>query len=125
MSISKQGGKEWSTVAPKFTNLVCSWRHKTQWNSREGTANSNRDVYWAEVTQQLMLYRQYSQLVTNHCCRLVCSLLKTPFVTRDVHLSENLFMNPFVRDERLSWTAVPQCIIWRVPSRCASDSCKQ
>jgi hypothetical protein len=39
-------------------------------------------VYWAKVTQQLTLSRWYSQLVVNHCCRLACSLLETPFVTR-------------------------------------------
>jgi hypothetical protein len=37
----------------------------------------------AKVTQQLALSRRYSQLVANRCCRLACSLLETPFVTRD------------------------------------------
>jgi hypothetical protein len=31
-----------------------------------------------------------------------CSLLETPFVTREVFCSENLFVNRFVRDERRS-----------------------
>jgi hypothetical protein len=38
----------------------------------------------------------------NRCCRLACSLLETPFVTRDVFCSENLFVNRFVRNERRS-----------------------
>jgi hypothetical protein len=38
-------------------------------------------VYWAKVKQQLTLFRRYSQLVANRCCRLACSLLETPFVT--------------------------------------------
>jgi hypothetical protein len=37
-------------------------KHKTQWNLREGTANTSRDVYWAKVNQQLTLPRRYSQL---------------------------------------------------------------
>jgi hypothetical protein len=41
------------------------------------------------------------------CCRLACWLLETPFVTRDIFLSEDLFVNWFVRDERRSWTEVP------------------
>jgi hypothetical protein len=41
-------------------------------------------VYWAKVTQQLTISRRYFQLVANRCCRLTCSLLETPFVTRDV-----------------------------------------
>jgi hypothetical protein len=64
-------------------------------------------VYWAKVTQQLTLSRRYSQLVANRCCRLACSLLETPFVTRDVLCSENLFVNRVVRDERRSWTEFP------------------
>jgi hypothetical protein len=56
----------------------------------------------SEVTQQLTLSRRYSQLVANYCCRLACSLLETPFVTRYVFCSENLFVNRFVRDERRS-----------------------
>jgi hypothetical protein len=97
------------TVEPRFTNLIRSWRpfvtrnvrkpkllwshgvlfnniqknHKTQWNSREGTANSSRVVYRAKVTQQLTLSRRYSQPVANRCWRLECSILETPFVTRD------------------------------------------
>jgi hypothetical protein len=81
--------------------------HKTQWNSREGTANSSRDVFRAKVTQHLTIFRRYSQLVANRCCRLACSLLETPFVTRDVFCSENLFVNRLVRDERRSWTEGP------------------
>jgi hypothetical protein len=50
---------------------------------------------------------RYSQLVANHCCWLACLLLETPFVTRDVFCSENLFVNQFVCDERHLWTKVP------------------
>jgi hypothetical protein len=123
---------KWNTVEPRFTNLIRSWRpfitrnvrkpkllwshgvlfnnvlkiHKTQWNSREGTANSSRDVYWANFTQQLTLSRRYSQLVANHCCRLACSLLDTPFVTRDSFFFRkicswtDLFVMRGVREQR-------------------------
>jgi hypothetical protein len=64
-------------------------------------------MYWVKVTQQLTLFHRYSQLVTNCCYELACSLLKTPFITWDVFCSENLFVNRFVRDERHSWTKVP------------------
>jgi hypothetical protein len=40
------------------------------------------------------------QLVANRCCRLACSLLETPFVTRDVFCSENLFVIRVVREPR-------------------------
>jgi hypothetical protein len=74
---------------------------KTQLNSREGMANLSSDVYWAKVTQQLTLYCRYSQLVANRCCRLACSLLETPFVTRDFFCSENLFVMRGVHELRL------------------------
>jgi hypothetical protein len=57
-------------------------------------------VYWAKVTQQLTLSRRYFQLVANRCCRLACSLLETPFVTRDVFCSENVFVMRGVREPR-------------------------
>jgi hypothetical protein len=114
----------------RFTNLIRSWRPfitrnvrkpklfilfnnilKTtkQWNAREGTANSSRDVYWAKVTQQLTLTCRYSQLVANSCCWLACSLLETPFITRDfffrtIYSWWVAFVNRFVRDEMRSWT---------------------
>jgi hypothetical protein len=51
-------------------------------------------VYWVKVAQQLTLSGWYSQLVANCCCRLACSLLKTPFITQDVFFfSENFFVN--------------------------------
>jgi hypothetical protein len=123
----------YNTVEPRFTNLIRSWRpfvtrnvrkpklfyiillyiykNTTQWNSREGKANSSRDVHWAKVIQQLTLSRRYSQLVANRCCRLAWSLLETPFVTRNVFCSENLFVNRFVRDERHSLTEVPLYLV--------------
>jgi hypothetical protein len=39
------------------------------------------------------------------CCRLACSLRETPFVTRGVFCSENLFVNRFVREPRFHWTS--------------------
>jgi putative copper export protein len=75
----------WNFFGPMVSYLIIYLKnHKTQWNSREGTANSSRDVYWAKATQQLTLSRRYSQLVANRCCQLACSLLEAPFVTRDV-----------------------------------------
>jgi hypothetical protein len=81
-----------------FYLIIYKKTHKTQWNSREGTANSSRDMYWAKVTQQLTLSRRYSQLVANRCCLRVCSLLETQFVTRDV-----FFFGKFVREPICSW----------------------
>jgi hypothetical protein len=125
------------TLEPRFTNSVRSWmpfvtrnvrkpkllwshcvlfnnilkNHKTQWNSREVTANSSRDVYWAKVIHQLTLSRRYSQLVTNRCCRIACSLLETPFVTRD------FFFGKFVREPRFHRTSLQGDIMIRMPSR--------
>jgi hypothetical protein len=97
--------------------------HKTQLHSREGTANSSRIVYWAKVTHQLTLSRRYSRLVASPC-----SLLQTPFVTRDFFVRKicpwtdlfmmkvvcelicswwEAFVNRFVPYERRSWTEVP------------------
>jgi hypothetical protein len=61
--------------------------------------------YWAKVTQQLTLSRRYSQLVANRCCQLACSLLETPFVTRDVSFRKicswtDLFVMRGVRESR-------------------------
>jgi hypothetical protein len=64
-------------------------------------------AYWAKVKQQLTLFRRYSQLVANRCCRLACSLLETPFVTRDVFFFGKFFREPICYWERLSWTEVP------------------
>jgi hypothetical protein len=96
-------------------NLICSWmlfvtrnvrktktilyyliiylkNHKTQWNSREGTANSSRHVYWASHTETDAL------LPILPACRQPL-LPACVFVTWDIvhHLrlfcSENLFVN--------------------------------
>jgi hypothetical protein len=88
---------------------------KTQWNSREHKANSSRDVYWAKVTQQLMLSRRYSQLVANRCCRLACSLLKTPFVTQGIFLMKicswtNLFVMRGVHELRFHCISFVVCV---------------
>jgi hypothetical protein len=82
-----------------FVPLIIYKNHKTQWNSREGTANLSKDVYWAKVTQQLTLSGRYSQLVANRCCQLACSLLETPFVTRYVFFSPK----KIVRGPIFSW----------------------
>jgi hypothetical protein len=76
--------------------------HKTQWNSREGMANSSRDVYWAKLHNNW------------------CSLANTPSLSPTVvaslcvsysrhRSSPETFFSPrkFVRDERHSWTKVP------------------
>jgi hypothetical protein len=58
--------------------------------------------YVLRESYTVTLSRRYSQLVANRCCRLACSLLETPFVTRDVFCSENLFVNRFIRDVKRS-----------------------
>jgi hypothetical protein len=47
------------------------------------------------------LSRRYSQLIANRCCRLACSLLETPFVTRDFFFGK-FVREPIFRDERRS-----------------------
>jgi hypothetical protein len=78
-------------------------------------------VYWAKVTQQLTLSRRYSQLVANRCCRLACSLLETPFVTRDFFVRKicswtDLFVMRCVREMRFHCSVLIAYIlrIWRV-----------
>jgi hypothetical protein len=69
---------------------------------------NRNNVYWAKVTQQLTLSRRYSQLVANRCCRFACSLLETPFVTRDFFVRKicswtDLFVMRGVREPICSW----------------------
>jgi hypothetical protein len=82
-------------------------KHKTQWNSREGTANSSRDVYWAKVNQQLTLPRRYSQLAAVGSLRVrnprYRSSSETVFVRKICSWTE-LFVNRGVREPRF------QCI---------------
>jgi hypothetical protein len=73
-----------SFFGPLVSYLIIYKTHKTQWNSREGTANSSRVVYWAKVTQQLTLSRRYSQFDTNRCCRL-CSWTEVPLYLLSLH----------------------------------------
>jgi hypothetical protein len=89
------------TAEPRFTNLIRSWKPFVNRNY----------VHWAKVTQQLTLFRRYSQLVTNRCCRLACSLPETFFFPESLFVNrfvrDEAFVNRFVRDERRSWTEVP------------------
>jgi hypothetical protein len=94
-------------IVSSFNNIYIKKTTK-QWNSREGTANSSRDVYWAKVMQQLTLSRRYPQLVANRCCRLACLLLETLFVTRDVFCWENFFVMKGVREPRFHYIALGQ-----------------
>jgi hypothetical protein len=122
----------YNTVEPRFTNSIHSWRpfvtrhvrkpkllwsHGVLFNNilkkpqntmkfKRRHGEFEQGCVLSEITQQLTFSRLYSQLVDNRCCRLACSLLEIPFVTRDVFCWENLFVNRFVRDERRSWTEV-------------------
>jgi hypothetical protein len=92
--------------------LKLLWSHGVLFNSilKKPQNNEIQEKAWefrAKVTQQLTLSCRYSQLVANHCCWLVCSLLETPSITRHVFGSENVFVNWFVCDESCSWTKVP------------------
>jgi hypothetical protein len=97
--ITKQTKHKKYTVEPRFKNLIHSWRPFVIQNVRK-----QKLCVLSKVTQQLTLSCRYSQLVAICCCRLACLLLETPFVTRDIFCSENLFVMKGVCEPRFHCT---------------------